>query len=124
MLIVNANTVIVNGHPVAIVGKAKYRTGKPKVEVSTSTVGNNVYVNESIDFTDATGKISFKLKPTKANIELVESWQDNIGKNAVRMIDTRTSFSKTFNNMSISNSDADIDFESDIEVEFMGGQGV
>ena len=54
---------------------------------------------------------------------MLENWQDNIGKNAIRMVDSRTGFTKTFNNMSIM-EDIEIDFSAEIEVTFTGGQGI
>lgn len=123
MLIVNANTVQVNGQTVAIVGKPVYKRGKPKVDVKTATVGEEVRVYESLDYTEAIGSVTIKLQPTNENIELIEDWQDNIGKNAIRMTDRKTGFTKTFKNMSIS-EDLEIDFDAEIEVEFVGGQGV
>lgn len=123
MELVNANTVVVNGQTVAVVEKPKYKRGVPKVEVKTATIGDKVQVYENVDYTEATGEVVIKIQPTAENIELLENWQDNIGKNAIRMVDSRTGFTKTFNNMSIM-EDVEIDFGAEIEVTFTGGQGV
>lgn len=123
MELVNANTLVINGATVAVVEKPKYKRGVPKVDVKTATIGDKVVVYENVDYTDATGECTFKVQPTAENIELVEGWQDNIGKNAIRMVDSRTGFTKTFNNMSIK-EDIEIDFASEIEVVFSGGQGI
>lgn len=123
MELVNANTVVVNGGTIAVSEKPKYKRGVPKVDVQTATIGDKVQVYENVDYTEATGEVTIKIKPTVENIELVEDWQDNAGKNAIRMVDSRTGFTKTFNNMSIM-EDVEIDFASDIEIVFKGGQGV
>lgn len=123
MELVNANTAVVNGVTVAVVEKPKYKRGVPKVDVKTATIGDKVVVYENVDYTEATGQATIKLQPTAENIELVEEWQDNIGKNAIRLVDSRTGFTKTFNNMSIM-EDLEIDFASEIEVVFTGGQGI
>lgn len=123
MELVNANTAIINGTTVAVVEKPKYKRGVPKVEVKTATIGDEIKLYENVDYTEATGECTIKLQPTKENIELVEDWQDNVGKNAVRLIDRRTGFTKTFNNMSIM-EDVEIDFTTEIEVVFTGGQAV
>jgi ABC-type Fe3+-hydroxamate transport system substrate-binding protein len=50
---------------------------------------------ETREITDMAGrKVTV---PTAENIEMLENWQDNIGKNAIRMVDSRTGFTKTFN---------------------------
>ena len=122
MELVNANTAVINGGTVAVVEKPKYKRGVPKVEVKTATIGDKVQVYENVDYTEATGECTIKIQPTAENIELVEDWQDNIGKNAIRLVDSRTGFTKTFNNMSII-EDVEIDFASEIEIVFTGGQG-
>jgi hypothetical protein len=123
MELVNANTAVVNGATVAVVEKPKYKRGVPKVDVKTATIGDKVVVYENVDYTEATGECTIKIQPTAENIELVEGWQDNIGKNAIRLVDSRTGFTKTFNNMSIK-EDIEIDFASEIEIVFTGGQGI
>ena len=123
MELVNANTAVINGGTVAVVEKPKYKRGVPKVDVKTATIGDKVQVYENVDYSEATGEVTIKIQPTAENIELVEDWQDNIGKNAIRLVDSRTGFTKTFNNMSIK-EDIEIDFASEIEVTFTGGQGV
>jgi hypothetical protein len=123
MELVNANTVVVNGQTVAVVGKPKYKRGVPKVDVKTATIGDKVLVYENVDYSEATGAVVIKIQPTAENIEMLENWQDNIGKNAIRMVDSRTGFTKTFNNMSIM-EDIEIDFSAEIEVTFTGGQGI
>jgi len=123
MELVNANTVIVNGGVVAVVEKPKYKRGVPKVNVKTATVGDEVQVYEDVDYSEATGEVTIKIQPTAENIELLEDWQDNVGKNAIRLVDSRVGFTKTFNNMS-TGGDIEIDFASEIEVVFTGGQGV
>ena len=123
MELVNANTVVVNGQTVAVVDKPKYKRGVPKVDVKTATIGDKVLVYENVDYSEATGEVVIKIQPTAENIEMLENWQDNIGKNAIRMVDSRTGFTKTFNNMSIM-EDVEIDFSAEIEVTFTGGQGI
>ena len=121
MELVNANTAVVNGGTIAVVEKPKYKRGVPKVEVKT--IGDKVQVYENVDYSEATGECTIKIQPTAENIELVEDWQDNVGKNAIRLVDSRTGFTKTFNNMSIM-EDIEIDFASEIEIVFTGGQGI
>jgi hypothetical protein len=123
MELVNANTVVVNGQTIAVVDKPKYKRGVPKVDVKTATIGDKVLVYENVDYSEATGEVVIKIQPTAENIEMLENWQDNIGKNAIRMVDSRTGFTKTFNNMSIM-EDIEIDFSAEIEVTFTGGQGI
>ena len=123
MELVNANTVVVNGQTVAVFEKPKYKRGVPKVEVKTATIGDKVEVYENVDYTEATGEVTIKIQPTAGNIELLEDWQDNRGKNAIRLVDSHTGFTKTFNNMSIMD-DVEIDFGTEIEIVFTGGQGV
>lgn len=123
MELVNANTVVVNGQTVAVVDKPKYKRGVPKVDVKTATIGDKVLVYENVDYSEATGEVVIKIQPTAENIEMLENWQDNIGKNAIRMVDSRTGFTKTFNNMSIM-EDIEVDFSAEIEVTFTGGQGI
>ena len=86
-----------------------------------ATVLEHVY--ENVDYSEATGQVVIKIQPTAENIEMLENWQDNAGKNAIRMVDSRTGFTKTFNNMSIM-EDVEIDFSAEIEVTFTGGQGI
>ncbi len=123
MELVNANTVVVNGQTIAVVDKPKYKRGVPKVDVKTATIGDKVLVYENVDYSEATGQVVIKTQPTAENIEMLENWQDNAGKNAIRMVDSRTGFTKTFNNMSIM-EDVEIDFSAEIEVTFTGGQGI
>lgn len=123
MELVNANTVVVNGQTIAVVDKPKYKRGMPKVDVKTATIGDKVLVYENVDYSEATGQVVIKIQPTAENIEMLENWQDNAGKNAIRMVDSRTGFTKTFNNMSIM-EDVEIDFSAEIEVTFTGGQGI
>ncbi|MDY0193654.1 MAG: hypothetical protein RBR93_09010 [Aliarcobacter butzleri] len=123
MELVNANTVVVNGQTIAVVDKPKYKRGVPKVDVKTATIGDKVLVYENVDYSEATGQVVIKIQPTAENIEMLENWQDNAGKNAIRMVDSRTGFTKTFNNMSIM-EDVEIDFSAEIEVTFTGGQGI
>lgn len=121
--LINANEVSVNGQTVAVSGKPKWKRGTPKTTVKTATVGDKVYPYEEADFTEAVGSVTFSVMPTPNNIDLIESWQDNIGKNAIRIVDSKTGFTKTFNNMSIS-EDIEYDTTDAIEVVFVGGQGV
>jgi len=121
---VNASTVIINGEAIAVSKKPKYKRGVPKVTTNTSLVGDEVHVTQNKDFTDATGMVAIKVRNTLANIKLMESWQDNVGKNAVHIVDNAAVFSKTFNQMSVE-ADFEIDFDSEeTEVVFKGGQGV
>src|SRR5574343_431650 len=104
MELVNANTVV---------DKPKYKRGVPKVDVKTATIGDKVLVYENVDYSEATGQVVIKIQPTAENIEMLENWQDNAGKNAIRMVDSRTGFTKIFNNMSIM-EDVEIDFSAEI----------
>ena len=120
---INASTVIINGETVAVSKKPKYMRGVPKVSTHTSMVGDGVKVTQSQDFSEAVGVVTISLRNTVTNISLVEDWQDNIGKNAIRLVDNQTGFTKTFNQMSIE-EDIEIDFDSEeFEVSFKGGQG-
>lgn len=120
---INASTVIVNGETVAVSKKPKYKRGIAKVDTHTSLIGDGVKVTQSQDFSEAIGEVTISLRNTLTNISLVEDWQDNIGKNAIRLVDNQTGFTKTFNQMSIE-EDVEIDFDSEeFEVMFKGGQG-
>ena len=120
---INASTVIINGETIPVAKKPKYKRGSPKTETRTSLVGERVVVTQSQDFSEAVGEVTVALRATPANLELIEKWQDNIGKNAIRLIDNQTKFTKTFNQMSVE-EDVEVDFDSEeIEVVFKGGQG-
>ena len=120
---INASTVIINGDTIPVAKKPKYKRGTPKTETRTSLVGERVVVTQSQDFSEAVGEVTIALRATPANLELIEKWQDNIGKNAIRLIDNQTKFTKTFNQMSVE-EDVEVDFDSEeIEVVFKGGQG-
>lgn len=120
---INASTVIVNGETLAVSKKPKYKRGVPKINTHTSLVGDGVRVTQSQDFSEATGGVTISLRNTMTNIALVEDWQDKVGKNAIRLVDNQTGFTKTFNQMSVE-EDIEIDFDSEeFEVKFKGGQG-
>ena len=120
---INASTVIINGETLAVSKKPKYKRGVPKINTHTSLVGDSVKVTQSQDFSEAVGVVTISLRNTLTNISLVEDWQDNVGKNAIRLVDNQTGFTKTFNQMSIE-EDIEIDFDSEeFEVNFKGGQG-
>lgn len=119
----NPNTVIVNGEPIAITGKVKYKRGAPKITVKTATVGDTVKTYEDADYTEAVSSTTFSIQPTKANIERLEDWQDNVGKNGIRFVDNRDGFTKTIKGASIM-EDPEIDFTAEIEIVFTGGQAV
>ena len=120
---INASTVIINGETVAVSKKPKYKRGVPKVSTHTSLVGDGVKVTQSQDFSEAVGVVTIALRNTLTNVSLVENWQDNVGKNAIRLVDNQTGFTKTFNQMSIE-EDVEIDFDAEeFEVSFKGGQG-
>lgn len=120
---INASTVQVNGQTVAVAKRPKYKRGTPKITTNTSLVGDGVRVTQSKDYSEAIGEVTIALRNTTENIALLEDWQDNIGKNAVRMVDSKTGFTKTFNQMSTT-EDVEIDFDGDsFEVTFQGGQG-
>jgi len=120
---INASTVQINGQTVAVAKRPKYKRGTPKIKTNTSLIGDSVKVTQAKDYSEAIGEVTIALRNTTGNITLLEDWQDNIGKNAVRMIDSETGFTKTFNQMSIS-EDVEIDFDSEeFEVTFQGGQG-
>ena len=123
MLEINASTVIVNGQTVAVSKKPKYKRGVPKVTSNTSFIGDEVVVTQNTDYSEALGECTISLRNTLENITMLEDWQDNIGKNEVRMIDSGTGFTKTFKKLSIS-EDVEIDFDSEeFEIVFQGGQG-
>lgn len=123
MLEINATTVQVNGQTVAVSKKPKYKRGVPKVTSNTSFIGDTVKVTQNTDYSEAIGEVTISLRNTLENITLLEEWQDNIGKNAIRMVDSGTGFTKTFNQMSIS-EDVEVDFDGEeFEVVFQGGQG-
>lgn len=123
MLAANPNTVLVNGEPVAIIGKVTYQRGKPTVDMQTATIGQEIVPIENINFEEAMGRVTFSIPATSENIERLEDWQDNIGLNNVRFLDTKTGFTKTMKNLTIS-EDPEIDFSAPIEVTFVGGQAV
>jgi len=118
--LINLNTVLINGVTVAVVGKPVYKRGVPKVEVLTATVGNKISTYQNVNYEEATGMVKVSIQPTKTNIELIEGWQDNIGKNSIRLLDATEKLTKTFNQMSIE-EDLDIDTSAPIEITFMGG---
>ena len=120
---INASTVIINGEAIPVSKKPKYKRGIPKTETRTSLLGERVVVSQSQDFSEATGEVTISVRKTVDMIEAIESWQDNIGKNAIRLIDNQTKFTKTFNQMSVE-EDVEIDFDGEeVEIVFKGGQG-
>lgn len=120
---INATTIQVNGQTVAVSKKPKYKRGVPKVTSHTSMIGDSVKVTQAVDYSEAIGEVTIALRNTIENVNMLEEWQDNIGKNAIRMVDNTTGFTKTFNNMSIE-EDVEIDFSGEeFEVTFKGGQG-
>jgi len=118
--LINLNTVLINGVTVAVVGKPVYKRGVPKVEVLTATVGNKISTYQNVNYEEATGMVKVSIQPTRTNVELIEGWQDNIGKNSVRLLDATEKLTKTFNQMSIE-EDLDIDTSAPIEITFKGG---
>ena len=117
---INATTVIINGKTIAISKKPKYMRGKSKMNFNTHAVGDEIKVTQSIDYTEAMGKVTLMLRNTLENINNLEDWQDNPAKNAIRIIDNETGFTKTFAEMSIG-EDPEIDFDAEeFEVMFMG----
>lgn len=120
---INASTVVVNGETIPVSKKPKYKRGIPKTESRSSLIGERVIVTQAQDFSEAIGEVTISVRGTVAMIEAIESWQDNIGKNAIRLIDNQTKFTKTFNQMSVE-EDVEIDFDGEeIEIVFKGGQG-
>jgi hypothetical protein len=82
-------------------------------------LGSSIYTQSSRYLS-----VTIAIANTSENIELLEDWQENIGKNAVRLIDARTGFTKTFAKMSIT-EDIEIDLEAEeTEITFKGGRGV
>lgn len=123
-LAINATTVIVNGENIAVSKKPKYMRGVPKTVISPSLIGDTVIPSESQDFSEAIGSVTISIRNTLGNVQLLEDWQNNVGKNAVMLIDNATGFTKTFNNMSVE-EDVEVDFDSDdMEIILKGGQGV
>lgn len=119
----NGSTVIINGETIAVAKKPKYKRGKQKVTSNTSLIGTQVVVTQSQDFSEAVGEVTIALRHTPENRERIEGWQDNIGKNAIRLIDNENGFTVTFNQMSVE-EDPEHDFDSEeVEVTFKGGQG-
>lgn len=120
---INASTVVINGETIPVSKKPKYKRGIPKTESRSSLIGERVVVTQAQDFSEAIGEVTVSVRGTVAMIEAIESWQDNIGKNAIRLIDNQTKFTKTFNQMSVE-EDVEIDFDGEeIEIVFKGGQG-
>lgn len=120
---VQYRTAIVNGEAVPTTKKPKFKSGKPKINNHVSVLGTEVSISWDEDYTEATGSVTLYMARTPANYALIESWQDNPGLNAVRIVDTPAGLSKTFNKMSVL-EDIEFDGESeDIEVMFGGGQG-
>lgn len=121
---INATTVRINGENTAVSKKPKYTRGVPKITTTVSLIGNTVIPTQSQDFSEAMGKVTLTYRTTLENIQRLEDWQDNVGMNAVILIDNPTGFTKTFNNMSVE-EDPEQDFDSgEFEVVFTGGQGV
>jgi len=120
---INASTVIINGETVAVAKKPKYKRGVPEVSSNTSLIGDTVKVTQSKDYSKAISEVTLAFRHTTGNIKSLEGWQDKVGANAIRLIDNPTSFTKTFNKLSIE-EDVEIDFDSELfEVTFRGGAG-
>ena len=121
---INALTAVVNGKTWAVAQKPKYKAGKPKIVSKTSMVGDTVSVSQSRDFSEAMSRITLYFVPTIDHVKALEEWQNNIGKNAIMILDKDTGFTKTFNNMSVT-EDTEIDFSSDnFEVMFEGSPAI
>lgn len=121
---ISANTVDVNGSIVAVSKKPKYKAGRPKTETRTAMIGNTVVNTQSKDFSEAYSTVTISLRNTEENIALVESWQEKVGKNAIRLLDEDSGFIKTFNQCSVE-EDVEYDFDGeDFEVVFNGNQAV
>ena len=121
---IGANTVDVNGSILAVAKKPKYRAGKPKIETRTAMIGNTPVNSQSRNFEEAYSSITITLRNLPENIAMVEGWQENVGKNAVRLMDEDTGFIKTFNECSVE-EDVEYDFDGeDFEVVFHGNQAI
>lgn len=120
---INATEVVINGQAVAPSKKIKFKTGVPKVTSHSSLLGDQVLVTQAVDFSEAIGQVTLSFRHTLKNLELLSEWQEKVGKNAIRFIDSPTGFTKTFNQLSVE-EDPEIDFDSDeFEVTFRGGTG-
>jgi len=121
---VNANTVIINGETIPVTKSPKYMVGAPSIKQQASMVGDQLKYSHKIDYTESFGKVVIAVANVNENIEAIEDWQEKIGKNAIRLLDARTGFTKTFSKMSIT-EDIEIDFEAEeTEITFEGGGGV
>ena len=121
---INANTVIINGETVAVRRSPKYMIGAPTVTQYTSMVGGKTKHSHKIDYTESFGQVVIAVPNTPESIRSIEDWQENIGKNAIRLIDDKTGFTKTFAKMSMT-EDVEIDFEAEeTELTFKGDRGV
>jgi len=120
---INSSTVIINGETIAVAKKPKYKRGVPEVSSNTSLIGDTVKVTQSKDYSKAISEVTLAFRHTTGNIKSLEGWQDKVGANAIRLIDNATSFTKTFNKLSIE-EDVEIDFDAEsFEVTFRGGAG-
>jgi len=121
---IGATTVDVNGTVVAVAKKPKYKAGKPKIETRTAMVGNKTVNSQSRNFEEAYSVVTIALRSLPENIKMVEGWQENVGKNAIRLMDEDTGFIKTFNECSVED-DVEYDFDGEeFEVVFNGNQAV
>ncbi len=114
-------TVSVNGEIVPICNPVSYKRGLAKVNVHTSTVGDSNTHSHSLDNTDAKGMITITVRVTNTIHEQILNWQNNIGKNAVKIMDEPNGSFLVLNDASIE-EDLEIEAGAELKVMFTGGQ--
>ena len=113
-------TVLVNGTPLAIVGRVKFKKGYPKVDVKTASIGSKVVIYENVNYEEAMGTVTITLPNTAKNQGYVTDWQENRGKNAISLTDESGEV-VVFKKQYIAE---DVEFDAEtFEVTFVGGQG-
>ena len=116
-------TIIVNNENITIsANSCTYKVGKGNKTVRVGSVGGGA--TEPIITEDAEAKkgmVKFSVHPTKAMIDKIETWQDNVNNNVVQIIDNNNNFDRTMQSAIVIN-DPDINLGVDtlIEIEFEG----
>jgi hypothetical protein len=114
--------VKINNQIIAVVPNSVNRKkGRGDVTVEPQSLGaGDVDVVESVDVTTMKSMFSFSLKPTPANMELVDEWKLNPGLNVIEYIPTEGSV-EVYESMSVIN-DPEYPDSNDgvIELEFEG----
>lgn len=121
---INAQSVIVNGQAIAVADSPTFTQGGPMINTHSSVIGDKVITSFNYDVKESKGMVTLSLVHTLGNLNLVQDWRDNVGKNSIRLNDTKTGFTMTFSKMSIPEAvEFDLTAES-TQIRFEGNPGI